>query len=397
MKGRLWWDSPTIQITVPPRPSVLQTSPVRNATNVSRFANVFVNFSKEMNKATAQGAFYISPYKSGSFTWSANNTSMEFTPSTAFGYLTNYTVTVYASAKDISGLNMSQPYLFWFTTMPVPPPPPDIYPPHIIYLYPGNGSMNVNISSSITITFNESMNHSATESAVSLSPSVTLTPSWTGSALVLSHTTRFTKSTNYTLIVSQAAKDLAGNPLDQVYTVIFMTEVAPPPPPPPPTPLMIMGTTPAYGATNVSVYINITVLFNLDVDKSSLKWSITPSAFATTIVVNKTLTFVPYTNLTYNTTYTLTIYKDTRSMTGGKMSYDYPLAFTTEKQKPGPAQPLPQEPLTSTPWFWLMVLTMIVVVTLVLLLLILFKGRKKEKPQENASAQPPPPPPPPPV
>jgi hypothetical protein len=238
----------------------------------------------------------------------------------------------------------------------------------------------VNISQNLVITFNESMNHSATEGAIALSPFVALTPSWTGNSLSLSHTTPFKKSTTYTLNVTQNAKDLAGNPLDKFYSFKFSTEVAPPPPPPPPTPLKVLGTTPIYGATNVSVKTSITILFDQDVDKNSLKWNIFPSLFATAIVVNKTVTLVPYTNLSYNASYTLTIFKDTKAKSGGKMDSDYMLTFTTEKETNGqPPTPIPQIPLLSQPLFWFMLLVMILIVTVVLILIIARKGKKKEE------------------
>ena len=403
MTGRTWWSSPVIKLTVLPRPHVNDTYPANRSTNISRSAHVFVNFSEEMDKSSSQLAFQISPYKSGSFTWSANNSSMEFTPYTMFSYLTNYSVTIGATAKSKIGLTMSSPYKFWFITQGVPPPPPDIYPPHITYIYPSNGSVNINISQMITISFNESMNHSAAESAITLTPSIPLTASWSGFTLQLTHTVKFTKSTNYTLVVDKKAKDLADNALDQVYTIFFRTEVAPPPPPPPITPLNVLGTIPNNGAKDVAITTNISIVFNKTVDKPTFKWSITPSFYASVLVLDRTVTIIPFSNLTYNTTYMLIIYKDTTSKDGGKMPSNYVLTFTTAKEQTGPPPPPPQEPVASMPMFWFAILIAIVVATLLLILIIGRKGKKEKEPVQAVDPQastptppsplPPPPPP----
>jgi hypothetical protein len=199
--------------------------------------------------------------------------------------------------------------------------------------------VNINISQVIVITFNESMNHSAAESAITLTPSVPLTATWSGLSIQLTHTVKFTKSTNYTLVVDKKAKDLADNALDQVYTIFFRTEVAPPPPPPPITPLNVLGTTPNNGAKDVAITTNISIVFNKTVDKPTFKWSITPSFYASVLVLDRTVTIIPFSNLTYNTTYMLIIYKDTASKDGGKMPSNYVLTFTTAKEQTGPPRP----------------------------------------------------------
>ncbi len=90
----------------------------------------------------------------------------------------------------------------------------DTTPPSIASTTPASGAENVPMNSQISISFNESMNTSSVESAVSISPSITLNKSWSGNTLILTPAIDFNETTSYIVTVGSSAQDVSGNPLD---------------------------------------------------------------------------------------------------------------------------------------------------------------------------------------
>ncbi len=109
--------------TLPLDPVVQTNFPAHAAANVSVFAPIVLQFSKPMNTNSVQAAFATAPTTTGNFSWSANATTLTFTPSgTGFAPLTNITVTVSNGAVDAgSGNALTAPYQLLFQTAAAPP------------------------------------------------------------------------------------------------------------------------------------------------------------------------------------------------------------------------------------------------------------------------------------
>ncbi|MFH1231523.1 MAG: Ig-like domain-containing protein [Planctomycetota bacterium] len=218
-----WSSGLSVIISDTTPPTVLLVNPSNNSTDVSVSTNITVTFSEPMSQTTAQGAFSISPSVSGAFSWSTN--SMTFDPTGNLAYSTPYTCTVSTAAKDLAGNSIAIQYQWSFTTAA-----PDTTPPTVLSVSPSNNSIDVSVSTNISVTFSEAMNQSTAQGAFSISPSVSGAFSWTGNIMTFDPTGNLTYSTLYTCTISNAATDLAGNNIASQYQWSFTTSALSPPP-----------------------------------------------------------------------------------------------------------------------------------------------------------------------
>ncbi|MEK6814528.1 MAG: Ig-like domain-containing protein [Nitrospirota bacterium] len=94
-------------------PAVVSTDP-KDGDSINYFLYQFprpisITFSKEMDRASAEQAFSVSPSLEGAFSWDGN--TMIFTPST-YPLTFEMTVTVGTGAKDARGSPLREPYSF---------------------------------------------------------------------------------------------------------------------------------------------------------------------------------------------------------------------------------------------------------------------------------------------
>lgn len=99
-------------------PVVVSNSPSHWATNVPTFLPIVLQFSEPMDTNSVQAAFSTTPAVNGSFSWSAANDQMTFTPNgDGFPLLTNVTVSLTNSAAGaISGKTLFASYQLLFQT-----------------------------------------------------------------------------------------------------------------------------------------------------------------------------------------------------------------------------------------------------------------------------------------
>lgn len=76
--------------------------------------NVVVEFNQEVDRASAQSKFSISPYVSGSFVWDSNK--MIYATAGKLDYLTTYAVKVAPGVKSVYGLDSNQDFTATFAT-----------------------------------------------------------------------------------------------------------------------------------------------------------------------------------------------------------------------------------------------------------------------------------------
>jgi len=96
-------------------------------------------------------------------------------------------------------------------------------PPVIVTTLPTNGTRNVSVNSTITITFNKAMNELATEGAVSSSPSIQWNATWTSQrrTITLVPSSDLQSGATYTITISKDAKGENGMNLEQGYAFVF--------------------------------------------------------------------------------------------------------------------------------------------------------------------------------
>jgi len=93
---------------------------------------------------------------------------------------------------------------------------PDIIPPQVVSNVPADGETGVVISSNIVVQFTEEMDQANTEGAFGIVPAIAGTFSWNpaGDTLTFNPSSNMDYATSYTITITTAATDLAGNTLD---------------------------------------------------------------------------------------------------------------------------------------------------------------------------------------
>jgi Ice-binding-like/Bacterial Ig-like domain len=206
-------------------PTIISTIPASAAIAVPTNQSISATFSKVMDSATitATGTFTLAVAGVGGAavpgTVSYAGSIATFTPSSALAPSTEFTATITTAAQDLSGNPLAANYLWSFTTGTGP----ETTSPTITLTSPASAAMNVSLNAAVSATFSEPMN----PVTITASGTFTLAVAGTGGAAVAGNVTydsanqiatftpsaNLTASTQYTATITNAATDLAGNPL----------------------------------------------------------------------------------------------------------------------------------------------------------------------------------------
>ena len=159
------------------------------------------------------------------------------------------------------------------------PPPPDLTPPSVVAVNPINGAAGVPVSGTIVgVTFSERIfldtlspsSFYLTAGGQRVSGRINPTADQTGALFTPDAPLAY--STTYTVTVTSAIRDLAGNALTPSFSSIFTTESLPPPPPPPPdiTPPQVVRLSPSIGSINNQTNSPVLITFSEAVDCATL-------------------------------------------------------------------------------------------------------------------------------
>jgi len=138
---------PTATPTQPPKtlpPALVEAAPLPGAQiglkNPLRFY-----FNQPMDRPSVEGALSGEPALSGSFSWQ-DDTSVTFTPDSAFLPDTSVTINIGTTAKSAKGLAMLQPVSLVYTTSPAL---------RLVQSLPSAGASDVDPTSAVVATFNQ--------------------------------------------------------------------------------------------------------------------------------------------------------------------------------------------------------------------------------------------------
>ncbi|MCP4348501.1 MAG: Ig-like domain-containing protein, partial [Desulfobacterales bacterium] len=289
-------------------------------------------FSEPMISDTVTTATFSLGYGTDDVTGTVtyNGTTGTFTPAEVLAYNTNYTATITDAAKDLAGNPLENDYTWSFTTGPEP----DTTPPTVSSTSPENDAESVSADSAVIVTFSEPMiSDTVTTATFSLSygtDDVTGTVTYNGTTGTFTPAEVLAYNTDYTAMITDAAKDLAGNPLENDYTWSFTTG-----PEPDTTPPTVSSTSPENNAVGVSVDSAIIATFSEPMKSAAITTAtfyISDGAgeLAGTVTYDGTTgAFNPSENLTYNTIYTAVITADANDLAGNPLENDYTWSFTT--------------------------------------------------------------------
>jgi hypothetical protein len=206
-------------------PTVIATVPASSATLVPTNSNVTATFSKAMDPSTitATSTFTLAVFGAGGAavqgTVQYAGTIATFTPTSALAAATEYTATITTAAKDLTGNALAANFVWSFTTGAGP----STTAPTITLTNPADLGTGVTLNTAVNATFSEAMNPTTIIAPGTFSLAVT----GVGGAAVPGNVTydvnsdiatftplaNLTPNTNYTAMVSNAAEDVAGNPL----------------------------------------------------------------------------------------------------------------------------------------------------------------------------------------
>jgi DNA-binding transcriptional ArsR family regulator len=232
------------------------------------------------------------------------------------------------------------------------------FSPRVI-VNPINNSLNVPISTNITMMFNQPMNHNSVENAFVLSPIVKGSFKWEDNSCIFFPSSNLDPNTTYIVKIEGTACNkssalLDGNsngisedsPIDD-FIWSFSTgnsinlDKTPP---------NIVSINLPNNTQNVTINSSIQIVFNESMNKkaSESAFSIYPeiSGLFNWDNYDKIMNFIPYSNLNYSTTYNITISASAKDIVGntldgnkngiaeGSATDDYRWSFTTEKYVP---------------------------------------------------------------
>jgi hypothetical protein len=302
-------------------PAVLSTNPASGATSVALNSTINVTFSKDMDVTTINNTtISVSNVTgvSGTVTYNASNMTATFTPTNSLSPGTTYTVTVSSGVKDLTGITMSSPVTWTFTTAASV----DSTPPSVLSTTPGNGAGAVAINSPISATFSKAIVPSSVIFTVNGVAGAVTYNSGTYTA-TFTPSTLLANSTTYTATINAGVTDLAGNASTSSTVWTFTTAPAP----------TVLSTAPSDGATNVSVSNPITVTFSTAMDATTVTSSTFTIQGVTGTVSYNSLTqsaiFTPSSVLSNNSTYSASIGTGVKDLTGAALTAPYSWSFTT--------------------------------------------------------------------
>ncbi len=202
----------------------------------------------------------------------------------------------------------------------------DTTPPTVISTSPTNTQTNVPVGTNISIIFSEEMNPSTiAASTITISGGVVSTLSYANQTVTLDPTTNLNYSTTYTITVTSAVKDEAGNPMATQFSFTFTTEVDVNGPP------TVVATTPSDGSRGFPVNGWVKATFSKDMNATTINqtsFSISPSTPGMVSYSNRVATFIPASPFEFNREYTAFLL-NTIADTAGNHLTTYTWSFWT--------------------------------------------------------------------
>jgi Ice-binding-like/Bacterial Ig-like domain len=334
------------------QPKVTSTNPASGATNVPINQKVTATFSEPMSSATiiAAGTLTVAPTLggaavTGTVTYnSASNTAI-FAPTADLAASTEFTATITTAAHDSAGAALGSNYIWSFTTGTVA----NATAPNVISTDPVSAATLVPLNQKITATFSKAMDPAtisaaetftvaATVGAIPVAGAVTYNPA--SNTEIFTPSANLAASTQFTVTISNAAKDLSGNaliagavPNPWTFTTGTTANATPP---------TVTLTNPAGGATVVPIDATINATFSTAMNPAT----ITAATFLVTVTANGTpvsgtvaynvasqiATFTPSANFAASTQFTATISPAVQDLAGNALAAGIapnPWSFTT--------------------------------------------------------------------
>ncbi|WP_061219181.1 Ig-like domain-containing protein [Leptospira weilii] len=261
------WNFTTGAVVDAIAPDLSLRTPASNATLVPNNTSVQVALTETIDCTSVNGGT-LSLKNTVTTLYEAGNVAcvgsvITFTPTAPLAFNTAYRVDLFSTAKDLANNTLANSYNWNFTTGPGP----DLVPPTVSFISPAPNSLDVPINSAISIAFSEPVDCSTVNGNIVLddpSPgTINVGVNCTGTGVILTPVLNLATNTVYTVIFSNAIKDLQNNGLTVPAAPTFTTAAAPVVDNTSPT---VTSKVPATSTTGVGLNTNPMVIFSEPMD-----------------------------------------------------------------------------------------------------------------------------------
>ena len=195
----------------------IETVPEDGTRNVGllSFSSLRITFPRRMDRASVEGALTMTPATVPIFLWLADNDLALYTGGPLWA-LTTYTVHIDATARDLDGRPLPEPFQFSFETEPVA----------LRGTSPSNGQVFVDFTTNLRVyfSFNTYIVRSTLAPAWSIAPAASGQFVWSDNTSVyFQPTAPLVPNTRYTVTIGTAMQDLHGSALPRPYSFAFVT------------------------------------------------------------------------------------------------------------------------------------------------------------------------------
>ncbi len=206
------------------RPRVLSTVPADMARDIGRRPVLEIRFDRVMDPGSVERALSIFP-DPGPRTWQwRDGRTATFRFLDPLPLHTQFQMTLAATARDIRGVTLENPFRWAFSTGATA----DVVPPFLEATQPPAGSRNLPRNTWITLQFSEPMWPPSVERGVAVTSPEVGSLSWFWSTdrttVGVLPTGLWLASLTHEIEVGTACQDLEGNPLAKVQTLRFTTQ-----------------------------------------------------------------------------------------------------------------------------------------------------------------------------
>lgn len=322
------------------RPVVVSTNPITSSNDAAVNTHVTATFSVAMDPASISNTTFTLQKAGASVagTTSYTGTTASFIPTANLSPNTLYTATITTAAKSTTGKSLVKDYTWTFTT----DSKSDVIAPTIIVVDPANAAVGVALAKAINITFSEPMDASTvTASTIAVrqgTTSVTGVVTYTGSIATFTPTNDLMPNKEYSVVITTATKDMAGNALAAAFNSSFTTGDAPD---------VVVPTVTTTEPNNNAIGVSTNKVISIEFSEAMTATTINANTFTVTQGGNAvagtvaysgtTATFTPTTPFTSNTGYTATITTGAKDLAGNALAANIAWSFTTGS---GPANNL---------------------------------------------------------
>jgi hypothetical protein len=319
-------------------PTVSGVTPSSNTTVATNTKLLTASFNQSMNAGTLNSSSFLLACPTGisggpvSYDASTNTATLPLLADLPASSACSATIT--SGATSANGLALATAYHWNFVTSAIA----DTTAPTVTSTINANGATGVPINTKVGATFSEAMDaRTITASSFSVKQTVAGTPvtgtlSYAGLSAVFIPSGVLAASTQYTVTVSTAVKDLAGNPMAANYVWSWTTGATADLTPP-----TVTSVTPADLAVNVATASAVNATFSkamnpltLNTVSFTVRQGVTNLAGLVSTSPGGTIaTFMPSTALASNTVYTATITAATTDLAGNPLAANKVWSFTT--------------------------------------------------------------------